>query len=112
LDAITKRAGPGVKVSYDDGSDAQRAAGVAKSAGVAIVFAGDYQSEGADKECLTLECPTYNGDQDTLIDTVAASQPNTVLVLETGGPVLTPWRDKVKALLEAWYPGQQGGTAI
>ncbi|MFL5893914.1 MAG: glycoside hydrolase family 3 protein, partial [Thermoleophilaceae bacterium] len=112
LDAITKRAGPGVKVSYDDGSDAQRAADLAKSSDVAILFAGDYQSEGADKACLTLECPDLHGDQDGLIDTVAGAQPNTILVLETGGPVLTPWRDKLKALLEAWYPGQEGGPAI
>ncbi|MFL5894405.1 MAG: glycoside hydrolase family 3 C-terminal domain-containing protein, partial [Thermoleophilaceae bacterium] len=112
LDAITKRAGPGVKVSYDDGSDAQRAADLAKSSDVSILFAGDYQSEGADKACLTLECPDLHGDQDGLIDTVAGAQPNTILVLETGGPVLTPWRDKLKALLEAWYPGQEGGPAI
>lgn len=112
LDAITKRAGDGVKVGYDDGSDAARAAELAKGSDVAIVFAGDYQSEGADKACLTLECPPYNGDQDAMIDQVAAAQPNTVLVLETGGPVLTPWRDKVKALVEAWYPGQEGGPAI
>src|SRR4051794_29651659 len=112
LDAITKRAGPGVKVSFDDGSDASRAAALAKSSDIAIVFAGDYQSEGSDRACLSLECPPYNGDQDGLIDTVAGVQPNTVLVLETGGPALTPWRDKVKALVEAWYPGQEGGPAI
>jgi beta-glucosidase len=35
-----------------------------------------------------------------------------VVVLETGGPVLTPWRDKVRGLVEAWYPGAEGGTAI
>jgi beta-glucosidase len=112
LEAITKRAGPGVKVSFDDGSDAQRAADLAKSSDIALVFAGDYQSEGADKACLSLECPDYAGDQDGLIDSVLAAQPNTVLVLETGGPVLTPWRDKLKALVEAWYPGEQGGPAI
>src|SRR4051812_11088407 len=112
LDAIAKRAGAGVKVSFDDGSDAQRASDLAKSSDVAVVFAGDYQSEGADKACLTLECPSYNGNQDALVDAVAGAQANTVLVLETGGPVLTPWRDKVKALVEAWYPGQQGGPAI
>jgi beta-glucosidase len=112
LDAITKRAGPGVNVTYDDGSDAQRAADLARSSDVAIVFAGDYQSEGADKACLSLECPPYNGDQDSLIDAVASAHANTVLVLESGGPVLTPWRDRVKALVEAWYPGQEGGPAI
>src|SRR3954470_19545483 len=112
LDAITKRAGSAVKVTYDDGSDAQRAADLAKSSDVAIVFAGDYQSEGADRQCLSLECPNYNGDQDGLIDTVAGAQPKTIVVLQTGGPALTPWRDKVAALVEAWYPGQEGGPAI
>jgi len=42
---------------------------------------------------------------------VAAAQTKTVVVLETGAPVLTPWRDPVPAILEAWYPGQAGGTA-
>jgi beta-glucosidase len=112
LAAITKRAGPGVKVSYSDGKDAGAAAAAAKASDVAIVFAGDYQSEGSDKYCLTLECPTYNGDQDGLIDKVAAANRNTIVVLESGGPVLTPWRGRIKALVEAWYPGQQGGPAI
>src|SRR4051794_1614870 len=111
LAAITARA-PGAKVTYDDGSDPSRAAALAKSSDATIVFAGDYQSEGADKACLSFECPDYNGDQDGLIESVAAGQPNTVLVLESGGPVLTPWRDKVSALVEAWYPGEQGGPAI
>jgi len=111
LTAIKQRAA-GAKVVYDDGSNPARAAAVAKAAGVAIVFAADYQSEGADRSCLTLECPNVNGDQDGLIEQVAAAQANTVVVLETGGPVLTPWRDKVAALVEAWYPGQEAGPAI
>jgi beta-glucosidase len=110
--AITSRAGPNVKVNVDDGSDAARAAAVAKASDVAIVFAGDYETEGADRQCLTLECPNYNGDQDALIEQVAAANPNTIVVLETGGPVLTPWRNRVKALVEAWYPGEQAGPAI
>jgi beta-glucosidase len=110
--AITQRAGPGVHVSYNDGSDASSAATAAKNANVAIVFAGDYETEGTDRACLTLECPNTNGDQDSMIEQVAAANPNTIVVLETGGPVLTPWRDKVKGLLEAWYPGEQGGPAI
>jgi beta-glucosidase len=111
LTAIKRRAA-GAKVVYDDGSDPARAAATAKAADVAIVFAADYQSEGADRACLTLECPDVHGDQDGLIERVAAAQPQTVVVLETGGPVLTPWRDRVAALLEAWYPGQEGGPAI
>jgi beta-glucosidase len=111
LSAIKARA-KGSRVLYDDGSDAGRAAALAKRADVAIVFAADYQSEGADRACLTLECPNVHGDQDGLIGAVAGAQPKTVAVLETGGPVLTPWRDKVAALLEAWYPGQDAGPAI
>jgi beta-glucosidase len=112
LDAIAQRAGSGVKVAYDDGSNPDTAAAAAKGSDVAVVFAGDYETEGADRQCLSLECPPYNGDQDALIERVAAANPNTVVVLESGGPVLTPWRDRVKALVEAWYPGQQGGPAI
>ena len=112
LQGIQSRVGPGVHVNYDDGSNATQAAGVAKSSDVAVVVVGDYETEGADRQCLTLECPNSNGDQDGLINAVAAAQPNTIVVLETGGPVLTPWRHSVKALLEAWYPGESGGTAI
>jgi hypothetical protein len=52
------------------------------------------------------------GDQDSLISAVAAANKRTVVVLETGAPVLTPWRGSIAALLEAWYPGEDGGTAI
>ncbi|MEA2480640.1 MAG: beta-glucosidase [Thermoleophilaceae bacterium] len=112
LVSIRLRAGSGTDVRYDDGSDAARAAAVAKGADTAIVFASDYQSEGLDRYCLTLECPNVHGDQDALIEQVAAANPNTVVVLETGGPVLTPWRDRVKGLVEAWYPGAQAGPAL
>jgi len=50
--------------------------------------------------------------QDALIEAVSAANPKTVVVLESGGPVLMPWLDKVKAVLAAWYPGQRGGEAI
>jgi beta-glucosidase len=43
---------------------------------------------------------------------VAAANPNTIVVLETGGPVVMPWLSKVKAVVEAWYPGARGGEAI
>jgi beta-glucosidase len=102
----------GLKVSYDDGSDPARAAALAKSSDATIVFASDYETEGTDRRCLTLECPNSNGNQDGLIEQVAAANPRTIVVLETGGPVLTPWRDRVGALVEAWYPGEQGGPAI
>ena len=50
-------------------------------------------------------------DQDDLIEKVAAANPRTVVILNTGGPAAMPWRDKVRAILEVWYPGQEGGWA-
>jgi beta-glucosidase len=109
---IRARAGDGVLTRYADGSKPSDAAWLARNSDVAIVFAGDYETEGVDRRCLTLECPNWDGDQDALIEQVAAANPNTIVVLETGGPVLTPWSDKVAGLVEAWYPGEWGGKAI
>ena len=101
------------RVAYDDGSDAARAAAVAKGAGTAIVIVGDRMTEGKDKSCMTLSCDQPDRiDREALIEAVAAANPRTVVVLQSGGPVVTPWRDKVPAILEAWYPGDDGGTAI
>ncbi|HEX2084141.1 MAG TPA: glycoside hydrolase family 3 C-terminal domain-containing protein [Solirubrobacteraceae bacterium] len=101
------------KVVFDNGSDAARAAAVARDADVAVVIVGDRMTEGSDKQCLGLNCSQADRiDRDALIRRVAEAQPRTIVVLQTGGPVLTPWRDAVPGLLEAWYPGQNGGTAI
>ena len=112
LRSIRARAGRGVHVRYDDGSDQDSAAALAKRSDVAIVFAADYETEGVDRFCLSLECPMVHGDQDGLIRRVAAANRRSVVVLETGGPVLTPWRRKVAGLLEAWYPGSRAGPAL
>jgi beta-glucosidase len=79
----------------------------AKSAKVAVVFVGDDTAEGVDRPNLSL--PGY---QDQLIEAVAAANPNTVVVLNTGGPVLMPWIGQVKGVIEAWYPGEEDGDAI
>ena len=101
------------RVVFDDGSDPERAARVAREADVAVVVVGDRMSEGADKPCMGLNCGNGDGiDRDALIDAVAGAQARTVVVLQNGGPVLTPWRERVPGLLAAWYPGQNGGTAI
>ena len=112
LQGLRDRVGSGANITYDDGSDAGRAASAAKAADVAVVVVGQYQTENSDRSCLTLECPDPELDQDALIDAVLAAQPNTIVVLETGGPVLTPWRDKAGAVVEAWFPGDQGGIAL
>lgn len=84
-----------------------RAVAAARRAKVAVVFANDVSSEGMDRPSLDLP-----GDQDRLIEAVAAANPRTIVVLHTAGPVLMPWRAKVAAIVEAWYPGEQSGRAI
>jgi beta-glucosidase len=101
------------RVAFHDGGDAAAAAGVARDADVAVVVVGDQMTEGKDKSCMTLSCDQPDGiDREALIEAVAAAQPNTVVLLQSGGPVLTPWRDRVPAIVEAWFPGQNGGTAM
>jgi beta-glucosidase len=107
LAAIVARAGAGVRVSFDDGRYPAFAARKAAKADIAIVFATQWTSEGADVPDLDLP-----RDQDALIAAVAAANLHTIVVLETGGPVLMPWLDKTAAVLEAWYPGIKGGAAI
>ena len=111
---ITRRAGPGVTVTYNDGSNPASAAAVAAAADVAVVFASDSEGEYMEKACASVDCTNMGktGNQDSLITTVAAANHNTVVVLETGDPVLTPWRASVRGLLEAWYPGEEGGAAL
>ena len=101
------RAGlPSATVSFDDGTDPQRAAAAARQADVVVIFAQQFSAEGKDVDL------SLSSDQDALIAAVAAANPRTAVVLETGGPVLMPWLTQVGAVLEAWYPGQRGGEAI
>ena len=94
----------GLAYQSDDIATAVR---VARSAQVAVVFVNDFTSEAFNRPNLSLP-----GDQDALIEAVAAANPHTVVVLNTGGPVLMPWVNKVGAIVEAWYPGQEDGNAI
>ncbi|RDE07261.1 beta-glucosidase [Sphingomonas aracearum] len=98
---------PGARVTFLDGRNLNATTEAAKAADMAIVFATQWTTEADDVHDLRL--PNH---QDALISAVAAVQPKTVAVLETGGPVTMPWLDKVPAVLEAWYPGQRGGEAI
>ena len=107
VEGIRKRLAGHAQLSYADGSDLSKAAEVAKAAKVAIVFVNTDDSEGRDRP--NLELPNH---QDKLVEAVAAANPNTIVVLNTGGPVLMPWVDKISGLIEAWYPGQEDGTAI
>jgi beta-glucosidase len=82
----------------------------AKACDVAILVVGregEWDTEGLDLPNMRLP-----GRQEELIDNVAAINPRTVVVLQTGGPVEMPWLDKVSAVIQAWYPGQEAGNAI
>ncbi|MBA8926939.1 beta-glucosidase [Kutzneria viridogrisea] len=78
----------------------------ARQAGTAIVFAYDDSAEGTDRHSVSL--PGY---QDELITEVARVNPNTVVVLNTGSAVAMPWLNGVRAVLDMWYPGQEGAAA-
>jgi len=106
LKAIRAKA-PGAKVEYDPGTDASAAAALAKASDVAVVFVNQPTGEGADAPSLSLP-----GQQDALVAAVAAANPHTIVVIESGGAVVMPWIDQVNAVLEAWYPGTRGGEAI
>ena len=106
LQGLKDHAGSGVTIEFSDGSDVAKASELAKSADVAIVMVGDHESEGHDHG-IVLE-----GNQDQLVAAVAAANPHTVVVLKSGSAELMPWLDKVPALLEAWYPGEEDGNAV
>jgi beta-glucosidase len=85
----------------------QQAVNLAKASSVAVVFANNFESEGSDLTSIDLP-----GDQNQLISAVAAANPNTIVVLNTGSAVTMPWLSSVAGVLENWYPGQEDGNAI
>lgn len=102
-----QKAASGSNVRFRTGRSVSEAATEAKKSDIVIVFASQWSSEGFDQPDLHLP-----EGQNALIDAVATANPNTVVVLQTGGPVLMPWLDKTAAVLQAWYPGIKGGEAI
>jgi beta-glucosidase len=98
---------PHARVEYDPGTAADQAASLAARSEVAIVFVNQFNSEGRDVPNLSLP-----DGQDELVSRVAAANPRTIVVLETGCPITMPWIGSVSAVLEAWYPGIRGGEAI
>ena len=106
LAGIRARA-PWANVEFVAGDDHAAAAAAARGADAVVVFAEQWNAESRDAPDLAL--PSC---QDQLIESVAAANPHTIVVLETGDPVSMPWLDKVQAVLEAWYPGARGGEAI
>lgn len=99
----------GVTKQLDDDAIDQ-AVSIASSADVAVLFvglSGEWDTEGQDRPHMELA-----GQQNELIARVAAANPRTVVVLQTGAPVTMPWLDDVAAVLQGWYPGQEAGNAI
>ena len=107
LQGIEAAAPSGTTVTYDPGTSDTSAASTAAAAGVAVVFENLAESEGSDLTSIDLGTTA-----DNLISAVAAANPNTIVVLNTGSAVTMPWLSSVKGVLEAWYPGQEDGTAI
>jgi beta-glucosidase len=98
---------PGARVEYNDGENLAAAAALAKASEIAIVFVNEHTSEGRDLQTLTL-----SGQQNELVKQVAAVNPRTIVVLETGGPAAMPWIADVAAAIEIWYPGIRGAEAL
>ncbi|GGZ11603.1 glycoside hydrolase family 3 protein [Streptomyces poonensis] len=88
-------------------AEAVEAARAAGTAVVVVATTDRVESEGFDRTDLRLP-----GRQDDLVRAVAAANPNTVVVVNSGSPVELPWRDEVAAVLLTWFPGQEGGAAL
>ena len=101
-----RRLVPNANITFADGSDPGAAAAAARAADLVIVFATQWSSESIDVPM------KLDGNQDALIDAVAAANPRTAVVLETNAGVAMPWAARVPAIVEAWYPGRAGGKAI
>jgi beta-glucosidase len=88
----------------------KRAVDLARGADACVVVVGtgpQVETEGRDR--VTLALPD---GQDDLVHAIAAVNPRTVVVVNAGAPVLMPWRDEVAAVLVAWFPGQEFGSAL
>lgn len=120
----------GTKVVYDAGTVPLVSALTAKSADVAIVFVANAETEGNDRKDLNpaqavcnpflavVQVPNFPtcipipGDQNALVEAVAKANPNTIVVLQNGGPLEMPWLGRVRSVVENWYPGQVDGDAV
>ncbi|WGS46475.1 glycoside hydrolase family 3 C-terminal domain-containing protein [Burkholderia sp. JSH-S8] len=120
--AAIRALAPAAQVTFAGNSDQQapfraytqqeidQAAALAARSDVAIVVVAQPAGEDfGDLQSLALANPS---NQDALVDAVARANPHTVVVVESGNPVLMPWKDRVSAIVAAWYPGEGGGTAI
>lgn len=106
------KVGPTVRLAWEPPAanaspQIRQAVRAARNADTAVVLASTLEGEAVDNHSLQLP-----QDQDRLIRAVADANPNTVVVLATGGPVLMPWLSQVDAVVQAWFPGEMQGSAI
>ena len=104
--------GLGIGLTFEGGRDTRQARAVelAKRSDVALVFIGypdAFETEGTDRPTIDLM-----GKQNELVAAVAAANPRTVVILNTGAPVSMPWADQVAAIVLAYYPGMENGNAV
>ena len=120
--AAIRALAPSAQVNFAGNSDQQnpfraytqqeidQAAALASQSDVAVVVVAQPAGEDfGDLQSLSLANPS---NQDALVNAVASANPRTIVVVESGNPVLMPWKDRVAAIVEAWYPGEAGGKAI
>src|SRR6202167_370785 len=98
---------PNTKIDFDPGTGPASAAKLARNSDLIIVFAYQWEAEGMDLPNLSLP-----DNQDALIAQVAAANPHTIVVLETGTAVTMPWLDKVAGVVEVWFAGSSGHKAL
>ena len=112
LTGIQQAVGPNVKVTYTPGddngtTDIPQAVAAAQAATDAIVVVSLPEGEESDLKTLDL-----SSADETMIADVAAVNPNTIVVINSGGPVVMPWISSVAGVFENWYGGQETGAAI
>jgi len=115
LEGIKNLAGSSIEVLYDEGVDPEHTIELAQKSDVVIIVAGytykdegEYTGKAGDRSSLTLK-----PEDEALISKVAEISDNCIVVLEGGSAIITEaWKDKVKGILMAWYPGMEGGTAL
>ncbi len=126
--AIAARAArAGDTATYSEGYNLQEASTQAAGASVAVVFVNDVETEGADRPSLEAKmgtcsfvlpflmpnsCIYFGPNQNTLVSAVAAANPHTIVVVQSGDPIAMPWLEQVQGVVENWYPGQVDGNSI
>ncbi|MFW9879277.1 MAG: beta-glucosidase [Candidatus Thorarchaeota archaeon] len=119
LEGIRNLAGNGINIIYNKGEDLEKAEKLAKHSEISIIVVGyNFKDEGegggqervlgGDRESLRL-----HEEEKELILAIASVTKNCIIILEGGGPIITErWKNNVSAILMAWYPGMEGGTAL